>query len=106
MAEKTKELKFKCPECGGTEVEEVLCDVVQYSVISVIEVPLKGNGAYIDYDSKRVSHDGGNVSHYQCHKCGKDVAEMGGWEEPIDNECELREWIEETCPQEVENDGS
>jgi predicted RNA-binding Zn-ribbon protein involved in translation (DUF1610 family) len=89
-------LKFKCPKCGGTEVEEVMTDVVQYSVIDVID----DSGA-VDYKEKGVSHAGGMVNHYQCNACGDVIGEDG--EAQVGDEEDLVEWIKRNCPQEKEN---
>jgi len=101
MAEKeTKQLKFKCPQCDCTTIEEVLYDVVQYSAISVIQKEVDGNGVYIDYDPKRVSHDGGEVSSYRCLDCQTHIDDLGEWDEPVMDEYALAEWIQDHCPQE------
>ena len=58
--------KFKCPKCGCNRLEEVMTDVVQSSVIAVVE-----DGA-ADYEN--TSTDGGVVDRIQCLECGKVVA--------------------------------
>jgi hypothetical protein len=87
--------KFKCPKCGCIDVEEVMTDVVQYSLISVIE---ENDGkAAVDYASN--SCDGGNVDHYQCHGCSFVLAteEPHSWN--IHDEEELIEWCLKNCKQ-------
>ena len=65
--------KFKCPKCGCNRLEEVMRDVTQSSVISVVE------GEAADYEN--TSTDGqlawtvlGEVDRIQCLECGAKVA--------------------------------
>ena len=59
--------KFKCPKCGCNRLEEVMTDVVQSSVISIV-----GDGGEADYEN--TSTDGGEVDRIQCLECGVKVA--------------------------------
>ena len=66
--------KFKCSQCGGTQVEEVMKGVTQYATIEDVEiicdelVPTYGLSSY----------DGGDVDDvfYQCSKCHLVVTEQ------------------------------
>lgn len=65
------EIKFKCVKCGCEELEEVMRDVIQTSVIQIID----SSGA-VDYYPDRTSAEGGEVERYQCHKCGHIVKDF------------------------------
>ena len=96
---KEKYLKFKCPQCNHAVLEEVMTDVVQYSNISSIDE----SGA-VDYDPNGVSHDGGEVAHYQCGQCGEILMfeptdESGDCGYTVGCEEELVEWLKQNCPQ-------
>ena len=97
MAEETeKYLKFKCPKCSHTVLEEVLTDVVQSSTCDFIT-----EDGYVDYGV--VSYDGGNLDRYQCMECGF-VLKNGDdtvYSTVIDSE-ELAKWLKKNCPQDKE----
>ena len=76
-------LKFKCPHCGCTEIEEIMVNVVQSSVISEIDEEIEG----LDYSE--VSSEGGEVDRYQCLKCEKVLGEGLGINSPRD----LIKWL-------------
>lgn len=77
-------MKFKCPECDSNQLEEVMIDVVQSSIISEID-----SEGYVDYEN--TSTDGGEVDRYQCSKCGHLIKnEIGG---KINDVEELAEWL-------------
>ena len=85
-------LKFKCRTCGGTELEEIMINVIQTSVIDTIKED--GN---IDYDFDRICADEGEICHYQCSNCGSFIKENTG--NIINDPEELVKWIKENCPQ-------
>ena len=94
-----KYLKYKCPQCEHTVPEEVMTEVVQYSNISSIDE----SGA-VDYDPNGVSHDGGDVAHYQCGPGGdilmfEPTDESGDCGYTVTCEDELVEWLKSNCPQ-------
>ena len=62
-------LKFKCSNCGCTEIEEVMVNVIQSSTICDIDDEVE----CLDYD--RISSEGGEVDSYQCVRCGKVLGE-------------------------------
>ena len=65
-------LEFKCKECGGNELEEVMQDVTQSSTINDIE-ELEDGSLCMDYGN--TSTEGGDVDNivYQCLECGNEV---------------------------------
>jgi len=85
-------LKFKCPKCGHTELEEVMTDCILTSVIGVID----GEGA-VDYDDKRITTTDGEVHHYQCVACGFILSDNNDVD--VNNNEELAEWLKENCKQ-------
>jgi predicted RNA-binding Zn-ribbon protein involved in translation (DUF1610 family) len=56
-------VEFKCPECKGDRLEEIMADVTVASVIISI-----GEGGDIQYGEQ--SNEGGHVERYQCMDCG------------------------------------
>ena len=79
-------LKFKCSNCVGKVLEEVMVDVVMSSVIK--KICKEGD---LEYDSNIETHDG-EVDRYQCENCGKVITDEAG--NIITNTYELIEWIE------------
>lgn len=61
--ETRKLLNFVCPECSGSQIEEVLINVVNTS--KIIDIDTEGN---CDYEL--VESSDGDVGNYQCHDCG------------------------------------
>ena len=91
MSEKAeKYLKFKCPECSDTRLQEICSGVVQSATCDFIT-----DTGIIDYGE--TSYDGGELSHYQCLKCGYVIRD--GNDCNIDSEEELVAWLKEHCPQ-------
>ena len=65
---------FTCPHCGGHQLEEVMFSVIQSSPVLDMEVDDEGEDAeahIVEYGD--ATHDGGEVSHYQCADCGEDL---------------------------------
>ena len=58
---------FHCADCGCEVLEEVMTDVVQSSVVSIIEDEAADYGEY--------STDGGMIDRVQCLNCGTTIAE-------------------------------
>jgi predicted RNA-binding Zn-ribbon protein involved in translation (DUF1610 family) len=58
-----KTVKFKCPDCGGHRIEEIMSDVTVASEITCIP-----EGGDLDYGEQ--TSDGGVVERYQCMHCG------------------------------------
>jgi DNA-directed RNA polymerase subunit RPC12/RpoP len=86
-----KYLKFKCPECEHTVLEEVMYDVVQSSTCdSITEEGLVYYGC--------VSYDCGEVNHYQCQRCDFILRDDSDTDN-INCEEELAEWLKQYCPQ-------
>ena len=89
--EEIKTLKFKCSKCGNDKIEEILVNVVQNSVIDVIDE----SGA-IDYDPNIVTEEG-EIDRYQCSGCGYVLKNDYG---KISTPEDLVEWVKQKCPQE------
>ena len=70
----SKKLKFKCPECGGVSLDEVLGDAVVVSEVTAMTVDDRNwvGMAYGDHEVQQ-----GGVDHYECRDCGKLVAKDG-----------------------------
>lgn len=83
-------VRFKCPNCRGTQLEEILVDVVQSSVITDIE-----EDGYLDYEGSSTSD--GTVDDYQCSNCG--------WRIPLNSSLaeDLFEWLKDNGMLEKEN---
>ena len=87
------DLKFKCPACEHTVLEEVLIGVTQYSNCDAIS----DNGA-VDYGHYHC--EGGQIDNYQCGSCGyvlqfEPTDESGDCGYTITSEEELVEWLKE-----------
>ena len=72
MADITPLFSFKCPECEHDKIEEVLTNVVQYSTVDSL-FKLESGEVCADYSD--CNWDGGEVSRYQCQRCGFVIAE-------------------------------
>ena len=59
-------INFKC-KCGGSVIEEVLDEVLQYSTISDIE---KLDNGMVALDYGETNTEDGDLSRYQCQECG------------------------------------
>lgn len=82
-------LRFKCPECGNTELEEVLAGVTKISeVLDVRACREKRAWIYIDYDIADL--DGSEELFYQCGKCGHVLHDNGF---KIDCNAGLVKWL-------------
>jgi hypothetical protein len=55
-------IRFECPECDGTEIEEIMEDVIVVTVVA--EVAPNGN---LEYGP--AENSGGIIVRYQC-RCG------------------------------------
>jgi ribosomal protein L37AE/L43A len=61
-------IKFKCPKCGNTRVEEVMVNV---TVSSEIKPDATYHGEdLVDLSYGKQTNEGGEVDHYQCQACG------------------------------------
>ena len=104
----TKELKFECPMCEHTVLEEVRTGVVG-SLREGVEKSLKitsiDESGAIKYDSDSVSHDKDEWRHYQCESCEERLTfeptdESGDCGYTVGCEKELVEWLKANCSQE------
>jgi rubredoxin len=88
-----KHLKFKCPKCKNTVLEEVMIEVVQTSSIS--EIQDDDGVVMIDYENS--STDGGEIDCYQCMECGYILVDEEG--NNINDPDALTEWLKDNCKQ-------
>lgn len=83
------ELIFFCPKCQEeTQLEEIMTNVTQTSIISVID----DSGA-VDYVPTPSTEDG-EIDRYQCFECGH-VLEIEGC--TVTNNEDLVTWIRLNC---------
>ena len=64
-------MKFKCPQCGSGRIEEVLIGVVQYTEVQ--NITDEDGSPSIEYGDHL--NEKGNVSCFQCLKCGEHIAD-------------------------------
>jgi rubredoxin len=83
-------ITFTCPACGTHRIEEVMNNVTVVSEIS----SFYEDG---DLDYGQQSSEDGEVTQYQCMRCGFIVGENEGG--PIIEGLALVEWIKANCPQ-------
>jgi predicted RNA-binding Zn-ribbon protein involved in translation (DUF1610 family) len=57
-------VQFECPECDGTEIEEIMEDVIVATVVA--EITPNGD---LEYTGQEEKH-GGIIVRYQCIRCG------------------------------------
>lgn len=62
--------EFKCPECGGKQLQEVMNNVITYTDIKITE-------SGVDY-GQIISDSGGEVIGYQCSECCYRVVDVNG----------------------------
>ena len=96
MVEETEiYLKFKCPKCGDTRLEEVCTEVVQSCICEFIT-----EEGIVDYGN--TSYDGGGeLSHYQCMQCAY-ILQNEGYNCPVSEGRDLAKWLKQNCPQDEE----
>lgn len=64
-------VKFICPECEGTHLEEVMLNVVQYTTVLNV---VKSNDSSVDCTYGHNNCEDGNIERYQCADCGHQIA--------------------------------
>ena len=89
-------LKFTCPGCKGNRLEEVMENVTVSSEVTNID----DEG---DHDYGIQTNENGELSHFQCVKCGYilEIKDGEGNDRSVTEPDELAEWIRENCPQET-----
>jgi len=87
--EEIKTLKFKCPKCNSHRLE--CCEEGPY-VSEILAIDKEG-----DFDYGEISASG-VVVRFQCLECGFTLKDDYG--EPLTDNDEVVEWIEQKCPQE------
>jgi len=82
-------MNFKCPKCEHTVIEEVMQHAVVSTNISFVYARRDEEHASIDYGE--TSTDYGEVSHYQCNRCGQKLRDdtIGA----IDDAAALAQWL-------------
>lgn len=60
----SSDIGFKCPQCGKTDLQEVLGDVIVTSLVKKIE-----ENGYIEYEDETILKDFAKVLRYQCFHC-------------------------------------
>ena len=79
--------KFRCPDCGRTELEQVLSDAVVITpIINEIEVE-DGELGELEYGSEHI--EDGDFDRYQCSHCGAVIAKSND---------QLVKWLKENTP--------
>jgi len=68
--------KFKCPKCGCRVIDEIMVNVTQTTTIEGVDE----DGILIFGKSDT---DGGKISNFQCHKCGKVIRNKDNDDKPI-----------------------
>ena len=68
-------LKFECPECEGTTLEEITTGVTVRSRIT--DLQRDGFAEYSEQDN-----EDGATERYQCARCGYVIKDEVGWEIP------------------------
>lgn len=66
-------LIFKCPECKGTHLEEIMVDVLVASDVTDIQPD-----GFVEYGEQ--TNHGGEVKRYQCETCGYTIKDDQGWD--------------------------
>jgi len=79
-------MKFVCPKCNGTKLEEVMKYVTVSSKINDV-----GEGGDINYGEQ--SNEDGEVDFYQCLDCGEELV----WDDgtTVESNEELYDWLKE-----------
>jgi len=96
MENKTLIVKFKCPcdGCDGTEVEEVLANVIQYSTVDVLATWDKpGESPAIDYGDIAYNGDNASVEYFCCVTCSKSLKQDNGGD--VETTDQLFVWLSE-----------
>jgi len=89
----SKELKFKCPECGGTTLGRGESIMVVSPVKSIDKL---GNKVWGKKQPKKIANSIENI-YYHCFECGKLLADERTC--VVVRDAEIVEWIERNCKQ-------
>ena len=90
MSKKWKKLKFKCPDCGGTELNEVASSD---RILLPVELLADENGEvvgcnYPGRDGQRImfrDDEGPDTEHFECASCGEELQSGEDWTCEFDN---------------------
>jgi predicted RNA-binding Zn-ribbon protein involved in translation (DUF1610 family) len=83
-------LRFKCPDCGGTVLAEVMLGVIQVSPIDEVYASKGCPDVEVEYDVENVCSEGGEIDRFQCVECGWRIKRAG---RPITSYTGLAEWL-------------
>lgn len=83
---------FKCPNCDGNRLEEVMSDVVVSSVIK--DLYIEDDVANYDYDEQTNEH--GHITCFQCVDCGFILKTNGELVRDLEG---LAEWLVANSPE-------
>lgn len=81
-------VEFKCPDCGGKELEEYVANVNLYSIVKVSE---ENEEIYIDWTGETETYDG-DLIYYACAMCSFRITEDDG-KTAITDPKELGKWL-------------
>jgi len=83
----TKELQFKCPDCGGITLEEVMDNMEQRSNIESVD-----ENSFVSYGNNIRTYNG-KIKGYECESCGLIIGNK------VNTPEKLVKWIKENCKQ-------
>lgn len=84
-------VKFRCPECGGTQLEERATRASIGSTIKKIDPDIKGGLPIFLYGPTTVYGRNGDI-YYRCPRCGYILQDEG---DEVSSKEELFEWLEQ-----------
>jgi len=77
-------IKFDCPACGHNQLEEIMVDVTQASIVHDVEPDCADYG--------EITSDGGVIDRFQCVSCGNYIVDE--LKSAITTYEELYNWLE------------
>ena len=83
-------LNFVCPDCGNTQLEEVIINVTVTNYIT-----LDAFGGY--HEVSDTMYEDGNIEQYSCNSCNFKLRDFAG--HLISNPEEAAEWLLDNCKQ-------
>lgn len=90
MKDKNFRIEFKCPECGGDQIEVVERNVTQLSTVT--HVGKVNNSVYANYGESSYE-DGDPPSEYRCLYCSTLLKLSSA--SKVESDEELLEWLQE-----------
>lgn len=80
-------IKFICPKCGGTKVEQKLVGVIEYSIVDDVEMD-----SYVETGKSEMVYEGSMIDGYFCRDCEYKLMDNGA---PLTFGYELYDWLNE-----------